>query len=449
MMLHFHTSSTILSYALRLLDLSVIALSAYLASKLRFNGQYAPTIYYTQLPLFACLIFTLIANKIYYPRNRSDFFQSLISTVGIWSITCTLIFLGIFFTKTGSDFSRAWLALWFLFVYAGLLIIRVLNHLCSRSLSAKRIAIIGKGPAASDLCKRIKANRSCGLLLTRHIELEDINSISNLHQEFLDEIWIALPIDYTNHLQNIIHMLNKSSASIKFIPDLFTFRLINHGASEVLGIPMLDLTTSPFVGSNLLLKSAEDLLLSICILILISPILLFTAIGVKLTSPGPIFYKQERVGLNGKIFQMLKFRSMPAETEKNGVVWGGSDSKVAHPFGAFIRKYNVDELPQFFNVLRGDMAIVGPRPERVEFIYEFADRIPNYMKKHLVKAGITGLAQVHGLRGDTDLNKRIEYDLFYIEYWSLWLDFKIITKTITQTFMPIINKIFSPSKYLN
>jgi putative colanic acid biosynthesis UDP-glucose lipid carrier transferase len=165
--------------------------------------------------------------------------------------------------------------------------------------------------------------------------------------------------------------------------------------------------------------------------------MLALAIGIKLTSPGPIFYRQKRVGLNGRSFMMLKFRSMPADIEKAGAVWGGSDSKVVHPFSAFIRKYNLDELPQFLNVLMGQMSIVGPRPERTEFIKELQEEIPNYMKKHLVKAGITGWAQVHGLRGDTDLRKRIEYDLFYIEEWSIGLDLKIIAMTILQTIFPI------------
>jgi putative colanic acid biosynthesis UDP-glucose lipid carrier transferase len=165
--------------------------------------------------------------------------------------------------------------------------------------------------------------------------------------------------------------------------------------------------------------------------------MLALALGVKLTSPGPIFYRQQRVGLNGRSFMMLKFRSMPADIEKSEAVWGRSDSKVIHPFSAFIRKYNLDELPQFLNVLMGQMSIVGPRPERAEFIKEFQEEIPNYMKKHLVKAGITGWAQVHGLRGDTDLRKRIEYDLFYIEEWSIGLDLKIITMTAIQTIFPV------------
>jgi putative colanic acid biosynthesis UDP-glucose lipid carrier transferase len=211
-------------------------------------------------------------------------------------------------------------------------------------------------------------------------------------------------------------------------------RLLNHGISDVAGVPMIDISSSPFVGNRLYLKNIEDFFLSLVFCILFSPVFITLAVLVKLNSPGPIFYRQLRVGLNGKPFEMLKFRSMPVDIEKAGVQWGGAQNKVVDSFSAFLREYNLDELPQFFNVLRGQMSIVGPRPERIEFIEQFANEIPNYAKKHLVKAGITGWAQIHGLRGDTDLNQRIEYDLFYIENWSLALDLKIILLTAIEPF---------------
>ena len=188
-------------------------------------------------------------------------------------------------------------------------------------------------------------------------------------------------------------------------------------------------------GLNQLVKWLEDKVLSSLILLMISPLMLLLSLGVKLTSPGPVFYRQERVGLNSKPFHMLKFRSMPVDTEKSGVKWGGSAAKATTRFGQFIRKTSLDELPQFLNVLKGDMSIVGPRPERPMFVEQFKEEIPDYMKKHLVKAGITGWAQVHGWRGDTDLNTRIEYDLYYIENWSIWLDLKIIFLTVFKGFV--------------
>ena len=159
------------------------------------------------------------------------------------------------------------------------------------------------------------------------------------------------------------------------------------------------------------------------------------ALGVKLSSPGPVFYRQERVGLNGQPFMMLKFRSMPMGVEKNGIQWGGAQKKEVTRFGKLLRKTSLDELPQFINVIKGDMSIVGPRPERTLFVEQFKHEIPGYMQKHMVKAGITGWAQINGWRGDTDLAKRIECDLWYIENWSIWLDLKIILLTIFKGFI--------------
>ena len=154
-----------------------------------------------------------------------------------------------------------------------------------------------------------------------------------------------------------------------------------------------------------------------------------------MSSPGPILYRQERVGLNNQPFMMLKFRSMPVDTDQKGMAWGGSKDKVHTRFGRFIRKTSLDELPQFFNVLKGDMSIVGPRPERPQFVEQFKEEIPDYMRKHLVKAGITGWAQVNGWRGDTDLEARIEHDLYYIENWSIWFDLRIIALTLVRGFV--------------
>jgi putative colanic acid biosynthesis UDP-glucose lipid carrier transferase len=168
---------------------------------------------------------------------------------------------------------------------------------------------------------------------------------------------------------------------------------------------------------------------------MISPLMLFIAIGIKLSSPGPIFFRQERVGWNGQEFSMLKFRSMPEEAEKEtGPVWTNAEDNRASNLGSFLRKTSLDELPQFWNVLKGDMSIVGPRPERPHFVEQFKYEIPDYMQKHLVKAGITGWAQVNGWRGNTDLNQRIEHDIFYIENWSVWFDFQIIVMTIFKVF---------------
>jgi len=203
----------------------------------------------------------------------------------------------------------------------------------------------------------------------------------------------------------------------------------------VLGVQMIDLYGTPMNGTNLFIKTVEDYLLASTILLMISPLMIALAIGVKINSPGPVFYRQERMGWNGDVFEILKFRTMPTDLESEEVVWGGSAQKSVTRFSKWLRSTSLDELPQFFNVLQGKMSIVGPRPERPMFVEKFKQEIPGYMKKHLVKAGITGWAQIHGWRGDTDLHTRIEHDLYYIENWSLWLDLKIILFTVFRGFV--------------
>uniref|UniRef100_UPI002607A365 undecaprenyl-phosphate glucose phosphotransferase n=1 Tax=uncultured Pseudoalteromonas sp. TaxID=114053 RepID=UPI002607A365 len=268
--------------------------------------------------------------------------------------------------------------------------------------------------------------------------LGDFNEIENYineHCEEIDQIWIALPLSDELLVEQILHGLRNATQTIRYIPDMRGFRLINHSVSDIAGMPVINLSMSPISGSNQLLKSLEDKFLSGIILLMISPILIALAIGVKLTSPGPVFYRQERVSWNNKKFMMLKFRSMPQNSEKDGVQWGGAKNKTNTKFGQFIRKTSLDELPQFINVLKGDMSIVGPRPERTVFVEQFKDEIPGYMQKHMVKAGITGWAQINGWRGDTDLQKRIDCDLYYIDNWSVWFDIKIIFLTIFKGFV--------------
>jgi putative colanic acid biosynthesis UDP-glucose lipid carrier transferase len=206
---------------------------------------------------------------------------------------------------------------------------------------------------------------------------------------------------------------------------------MHHSLSEVAGVPVVNISYSAIDGVNEVIKTCEDYVLSAVLLLLASPLMLLIAVGVKLSSPGPVFYRQRRVGWNGHEFTMYKFRSMPVEAEKDsGPVWASPVDDRATRFGSFLRKTSLDELPQLINVLQGKMSLIGPRPERPMFVEKYKDEVPHYMKKHLVKAGLTGWAQVHGWRGNTCLHTRIEHDLYYIENWSLWLDIKIIIMTI-------------------
>jgi len=374
----------------------------------------------------------------------------------MWITLTGLLVLGLWATKEAESYSRLWIGVWLLSSWLVSLSWRLMAQLLLSRLHAsgynhKHIIIVGAGRLGQAIVSKVHASPWSGFEVAAFFDDDSskVGSLLNgilvvsadelsvwLESHSVDEIWFALPLRAEPRLQQLLHALRHTTANIRYVPNLSSLRLLNHAPREVLGFSMLDLSVSPMTEPmNRLLKSLEDKVISALILLLISPIMLLLAIGVKLSSPGPVFYRQQRVGLNGELFDMLKFRSMPVDVEKDGVEWGSAAAKTNTWFGAFIRKTSLDELPQFINVLKGDMSIVGPRPERPMFVEQFKDEIPGYMQKHMVKAGITGWAQIHGWRGDTCLKTRIEFDLWYIENWSLWLDIKIIIMTLFKGFV--------------
>lgn len=253
----------------------------------------------------------------------------------------------------------------------------------------------------------------------------------------VDLVYAALPLSAAGKIESVAEACAVRTAHLCLVPDLFGMDLLlNSRVSDVDGLPVIHLLDeAPFDGRHLV-KRAIDIAFSGAALLALSPVLALIALAVKLSSPGPVFYRQERMGLNGQTFDMLKFRSMPTDAEAaTGAVWSKPGENRATPVGAFLRKTSLDELPQFWNVLRGDMSVVGPRPERPVLIEGFRHEIPGYMLRHKMKAGITGWAQVNGWRGNTSLSKRIEYDLFYIQNWSLTLDLRIMVMTLWKGFV--------------
>ncbi|MDX1419578.1 MAG: undecaprenyl-phosphate glucose phosphotransferase [Rubricoccaceae bacterium] len=247
----------------------------------------------------------------------------------------------------------------------------------------------------------------------------------------VDLVYAALPLAAAGKIERIAEACSVRTAHMCLVPDLFHLDLLlNSRVSDVDGLPVIHLLDEAPFDLRRVFKRGVDIAFSATALLLLSPLLLAIAAAVKLSSPGPVFYRQERMSLNGQTFTMLKFRSMPINAEaRTGAVWATPGEQRATRVGTFLRKTSLDELPQFINVFRGDMSVVGPRPERPVFIEQFRHEIPGYMLRHKVKAGMTGWAQVHGWRGDTSLHKRIEYDLYYIQNWSLWLDLKIMAMT--------------------
>ena len=251
----------------------------------------------------------------------------------------------------------------------------------------------------------------------------------------IDKVFIAIPLDAYGRMEGILRSLEEGFVDINVVPDLYQYVTLRGGVEEFDGLPLISLQDSPLYGWNLIAKRMMDIALSSLTLVITGPLMLLLAAVIKLTSPGPVFYRQERMGLDGRTFRMLKFRSMGTDAEAaTGPVWATRDDGRRTPVGALLRRTSLDELPQLVNVLKGEMSLVGPRPERPVFIEELRKQIPKYMLRHKVKAGISGWAQVNGWRGDTSIEKRIEHDLYYIEHWSLLFDLKILWLSLWRGF---------------
>ena len=246
---------------------------------------------------------------------------------------------------------------------------------------------------------------------------------------------VALPSRSSHRLPRVMEICADTTVDVKLVPDVYQYATLFGGLEEFGGLPVVNLQSTGVLGINALVKRIFDLVFSVLLLLIASPLLLLLAALVKLSSSGPVLFRQERVGLDGKAFEMLKFRTMRSDAEKDGPRFAADGDKRTTLLGGALRRTSLDELPQLWNVLVGDMSLVGPRPERPVFIESFRRRIPRYQLRHMVKSGMTGWAQIHGLRGNTSIQKRVEYDLYYIQHWSLLLDLRILARTIAFGFL--------------
>ncbi|OFZ81014.1 MAG: undecaprenyl-phosphate glucose phosphotransferase, partial [Bdellovibrionales bacterium RIFOXYD1_FULL_44_7] len=257
-----------------------------------------------------------------------------------------------------------------------------------------------------------------------------------VHKAKVDQVLIALSGGQHKELDRILGLLKHETVDIQLIPDVHEYITLGCEVEDFDGLPVVHINDSPLYGWGAYAKRATDALLSSFALLLLFPVMLLIALTIKLTSKGPVFFKQERMGMDGRTFAMLKFRSMKIDAEaETGAIWASPEDRRRTLIGTFLRKTSLDEVPQFWNVLRGDMSLVGPRPERPVFVQKFRNDIPHYMLRHKVKAGITGWAQVNGWRGNTSLDRRIECDLYYIRNWSYSLDWKILLMTFWKGFV--------------
>jgi Undecaprenyl-phosphate glucose phosphotransferase len=326
-----------------------------------------------------------------------------------------------------------------------------LESLRRQGLNLKSILLVGAGELGERVVETIEHHRELGFrvtgVLSRDLLLpgttvrgaavvgttDDLERI--LGERPVDQVILALPSEDMSLMKALMERLALHTVDVKIVPDLFQYVTLYGGLEEFGGLPIVSLQGGPLEGWNLVAKRAFDILFSALALLILSPLMAGVALAVKLTSRGSVLYRQERMGMDGAVFHILKFRTMRVGSEEGGPRMTTAEDDRRTSMGALLRRSSLDELPQLFNVLRGDMSLVGPRPERPVFIEEFKRQIPKYHLRHKVKAGITGWAQINGLRGQTSIQKRIEYDLYYIENWSLLLDLKILVRTALGGFL--------------
>lgn len=453
--------SNVLNFVLRFIDMSVVLICGVLAYYYSAAYETFTAAGVQGLPgnyVEVILLATVLSGLLFPLFNIYRVWRGSSTLTEIKYLTMSCLMLGLllmglaFVTKSGAEYSRSWMALWFVFSWVSLVGSRVflrivLRWMRSSGFNHRHIVIVGTGEQAAVVADRLRRSTWFGLEISAlfgtcaeklPVWLQDKKIISDaaelrryVDDGGVDQVWISLPHSEEETIRSVISALDGSAVAIRYVPDIFEYQLMHHSLSEIAGVPVVNISYSAIDGVNEVIKTCEDYVLAAVLLVLASPLMLFIATGVKLSSPGPVLYRQQRIGWNGQVFTMLKFRSMPIEAEKEtGPVWSSKLDNRATKFGSFLRNTSLDELPQLLNVLKGEMSLIGPRPERPMFVEKYKDEIPHYMKKHLVKAGVTGWAQVHGWRGNTCLHTRIEHDLYYIENWSLWLDIKIIIMTV-------------------
>ena len=396
-------------------------------------------------------------------RSRVDdafavFVGSILAVVfGIFATTYTETYLARSARDTGALEVSQWVWVIFLFLNATLafstreLMREILERRWTAGIGLKRVLIAGSGELGRLVADKILEHRELGYRIIGfvddratgdHLGYRGLPLLGTFDEaaeitarEAIDHLYVALPPEQHVRMLELLDSTSREMVDVKVVPDLLQVIALRARLEDLDGIPVININDVPLQGLNALVKRAFDVgLSSLALVCLAIPFGLLAAL-VKATSRGPVFYRQERMGLDGKSFTILKFRSMLQDAERDtGPVWTVPGDPRVTPFGRLLRKSNLDELPQLWNVLRGDMSIVGPRPERPHFVEQFKHKIPQYMLRHKVKAGLTGWAQVNGWRGNTPLEKRIEYDLYYIENWSVRLDLKIMWLTLLKGF---------------
>lgn len=450
-----------------ILDALIIAASYLLAWFVKFEssmankdpniGRLEENVYFTALVFIVpgyLVLYDIF--KLYAPKRTAK------SKYEIWDLlkanaTGVLLIMVALFAIKLQDFSRGLIGVFFLANMVLSLLERgmlrfILRYFRAKGYNIKYILLVGYSRAAEEYIVRLQANPQWGYVVrgvlddrvprgTLYKGVKVLGRIENLlyilPENKLDEIAITLALDDYGRLGEIVDLCEKSGVHTKFIPDYHSLIPSKPYTEDLSGLPVINIRYLPLSNTlNLVAKRVVDIAGSLCALLLFSPVMLFTALLIRLTGPGPVIFKQERVGLHNKSFWMYKFRTMEVQKEsaEKGAWTTKNDPRVTK-IGKILRRISLDELPQLFNILLGNMSLVGPRPERPHFVEKFKEEIPRYMIKHQVRPGMTGWAQINGYRGDTSIRKRIEYDIFYIENWTMGFDIKILFLTIFKGFI--------------
>ncbi len=452
----------------RLADVVIVGLAG-LAAYLIYPGNWPMGSQY-QIAILLGTLLTLAffpVASVYRSWRGGGISEEAQRIAAAWMMVILTLALVAFYTKTSAQFSRGWMVWWGLLGWVSLVAFRGVLRFGLRTmrrhhLNAKRVLIVGAGELGHKVHQRLEGESWTGLEVVGFVDdeahdqtrdnpgqtpssdppllgpLGEVAEVTRRHR--IDEVWLALPLRFEDRVREVLKDLRHSTVSIRYVPDLFSYYLLNSAVTEIGGMPVFDLCTSPMDGVNRMVKYLEDRVVAIAVLILVTPLMAAIAIAIKLTSPGPVLFRQWRHGWGGMPIEIYKFRTMSDHHEAgNSVTQARQDDPRVTPLGRLLRRTSLDELPQFINVLQGRMSIVGPRPHAVEHNEHYKEVVDSYMLRHKVKPGITGWAQINGWRGETDtldkMKKRVEYDLFYIEHWSLWFDLRIILLTLVRGFV--------------
>ena len=437
-------------------DLAMTNLSILAAYRIRFQTSLLPQAQefhqlsdYAGLAVLNSVLFLLFlaaqgAYRLKRSPSRLDEFTRVFTVVSIGTVLSTAIAS---FVAPDFNYSRAMLSLGWVLAIVLIWLVRIFQYnihswLRRRGMVPERVLIVGTGEMAKAVQQRIARAPWLGYQVLGLVgespspEAPTLGAIADIGDlvrgKGATEVIVAEPSLTHRDILDIVSRCEKERVNIKVFPDVFQIITSEASIGDLDGLPMVSVRDTALRGWNLKIKRMMDIVISAAALVALSPMMLATAILIKITLPGaPTFYLQERVGLDGKPFQVIKFRSMRPDAEAStGPVWAGKGDPRTTRLGAFLRRWSVDETPQFINVLLGEMSMVGPRPERPVFVEEFSHRVPRYLDRHKEKAGLTGWAQVHGLRGQASIEERTAYDLWYVEHWTVLLDLKIVLLTI-------------------